>query len=594
MKFLIYFRSFYGSSSNRSKRNTEPKITFVAIPEATISEDDLDNSDDEIDTDFFSDNDDDIIVESETDEELVIEQDTESTSDVSSRNESPYSSSDNEPLAAKIKPNNIQSMTDTDTEYETVTDETVTEGKKQTRNAGKRKMPKQVKTRNKQKQRKTTAKKKFEWKVKTKDDWKVPNDYTKKNQKLKLSPDVPQLTCRSNAIEFFNLFVTTDLLQAIHEQTLLYNQWRHLNLNKRLVKDIKLSEIRIVIGIVLQMGIVKLPNRRMYWMSSTRNELIAESITRNRFDEILMVLHFNNNNATPGKESPLYNRCHKIQPLIDHFRSVFRKTVIPETKMSIDEQVIPFKGRHGLKRYLPKKPKKWGYKLWARAGGDSGYVYDFEVEGGLGSKGAPKNAVNVPHELGESEFVILRLSEELEELQHELFFDNLFSSPELMKYLSEQKKLWAVATLNQNRSRGCPILSEKEMKKKGRGFSQEVVDKSGKVVVIAWLDRRRILTISNYTGKDPIDVCLRYDKAAKETIEVDRPNSVAIYNAFMGGVDKSDMLLSLYRTKFRSRKWYLRIVFHLFSLSAINSWIIYRQLGGNDTLLKFQEGVISS
>lgn len=96
-----------------------------------------------------------------------------------------------------------------------------------------------------------------------------------------------------------------------------------MNTNKRLVKDITLSEIKVVIGVVLQMGIVKLPNRRMYWTAGTHNELIAESITRNRFDETLMVHHFNDNNDTPSKDSPLYNRCHKIQPLIDHFRSGF-------------------------------------------------------------------------------------------------------------------------------------------------------------------------------------------------------------------------------------------------------------------------------
>lgn len=99
---------------------------------------------------------------------------------------------------------------------------------------------------------------------------------------------------------------------------------------------------------------------------------------------------------------------------------------------------------------------------------------------------------------------------------------NLFSSPvELMEYLSVKKKLWAVATLNQNRSRGCSVLSEKDMKKKWRGFSQEIVDKSGKVVVIPWFDRRRILTISNYIGKDPSDVCKRYNKTTKKTVEVE-------------------------------------------------------------------------
>ena len=55
--------------------------------------------------------------------------------------------------------------------------------------------------------------------------------------------------------------------------------------------------------------------------------------------------------------------------------------------MSVDEQIVPIKS-HFLKRYLPKKPKKLGYKMWTMAG-ISGYVYDFKVEGGLGNKASP-------------------------------------------------------------------------------------------------------------------------------------------------------------------------------------------------------------
>ena len=49
--------------------------------------------------------------------------------------------------------------------------------------------------------------------------------------------------------------------------------------------------------------------------------------------------------------------------------------VLPETFMSVDEQVIPFKGEM---LFIKKTPKKWRYKIWTRAG-ISGYIYDFEV-----------------------------------------------------------------------------------------------------------------------------------------------------------------------------------------------------------------------
>lgn len=62
----------------------------------------------------------------------------------------------------------------------------------------------------------------------------------------------------------------------------------------------------------------------------------------------------------------------------------------------------------------------------------------------------------------------------------------------------------------------------------------------------------------------------------------------------MGGVDKADMLLSLYRTKMRTRKWYRRIAFHLISLAVVNSFVVYRQLGGTGSLLDFHVDICRS
>ena len=59
--------------------------------------------------------------------------------------------------------------------------------------------------------------------------------------------------------------------------------------------------------------------------------------------------------------------------------------------------------------------------------------------------------------------------------KHKVFFDNLFSSPELMKYLLS-KGIYELVTLRANRSRSCPTSAEKDMKKQGRGATTEVVD----------------------------------------------------------------------------------------------------------------------
>ena len=84
-----------------------------------------------------------------------------------------------------------------------------------------------------------------------------------------------------------------------------------------------------------------------------------------------------------------------------------------------------------------------------------GYVYHFEVVGSPDAKGPPPG-IKIEHILGETENVVLRLSNDLEDGQHKLFFDNLISSPELLEFL-KTKEQQSVATLRANRCRGCRI-----------------------------------------------------------------------------------------------------------------------------------------
>jgi hypothetical protein len=71
---------------------------------------------------------------------------------------------------------------------------------------------------------------------------------------------------------------------------------------------------------------------------------------------------------------------------------------------------------------------------------------------------------------------------------------------------------------------------------------------------------------------------------------VPRPASVELYNKFMGGVDKADMFLSLYRTKLRTKKWYHRIAFHLLSLAVVNSFVMIISYLGRTDLSRQQRG----
>lgn len=91
------------------------------------------------------------------------------------------------------------------------------------------------------------------------------------------------------------------------------------------------------------------------------------------------------------------------------------------------------------------------------------------------------------------------------------------------------------------------------------------------------------MTVStNVHGVKPENSVQRWDKKQKKKIDVKRPALIGEYNANMGGVDKCDMLMSLYRNSMKSRKWYKRVMFNFLDLCNVNAWLLYRETTASD------------
>ena len=192
------------------------------------------------------------------------------------------------------------------------------------------------------------------------------------------------------------------------------------------------------LGILVMMGIVKLPRYRMYWSTETRIGAIADTMSVNRFEKLKRFFYCNDNSKMLSREYPNYDELFKVRPVID---SVLQrcKLVEQEKKHSIDEQIIPTKSRSGLRQYLPKKPNKWGIKVWARCG-VSGFLYDFEIYTG-------KQPSQTLPGLGVLGNTVLRLAAGLpKHVGHKLYFDNLFTSIPLVKHLKADG-IWSVDTI---------------------------------------------------------------------------------------------------------------------------------------------------
>ncbi|KAH8037877.1 hypothetical protein HPB51_018365 [Rhipicephalus microplus] len=156
-------------------------------------------------------------------------------------------------------------------------------------------------------------------------------------------------------ITYFRNFFDVTFLSHICEQSSLYSAQR--NPNK--VTSMTVNDLEQFIGTVLTMSLMKLPQTRMYWSQRFRVSQVADTMTRDRLEEIKQSLHFSNNQEAPDQNDPERDRLYKVRPLLDHL--VAKCHEIPKSqKLCVDEQLVPFKGRSSLKQYLPNKPKKMG------------------------------------------------------------------------------------------------------------------------------------------------------------------------------------------------------------------------------------------
>lgn len=375
---------------------------------------------------------------------------------------------------------------------------------------------------------------------------------------------MPQEVLQLNSpYELFKFFFTDGFFSETVEQSSLYSVQNRPN--KPLVTNPK--EIEQFLGVLVWMSLIRQHSTRRYWASNTRTPQIADVMNINRFEELKRFLHFSDNSVATRSVD-------KILPVIHQVKEACLK--IPyEENMSCDEQIIPFKGRSSLKTYNPKKPHKWGYKMYVLSG-VSGFSCNFEL---CGSKIDMDKMPGEP-ELGAASNIIVRLCRPIpRNVHHKLYFDNYFSSLHLISYL-DKLGIQSVATIRQNRLKNLTCISEKEFKKKGRGSHIEKTANINGVDIhaVQWYDNRIVSLASSFCGTDPITKVGRFFKSDNCKKDIERPDIVSVYNKHMGGVDLQDSLIGLYPIKLKSKKWYMRIFCHMIDVVIVNAWLLSRRI----------------
>ncbi|KAF2895170.1 hypothetical protein ILUMI_10998 [Ignelater luminosus] len=284
-------------------------------------------------------------------------------------------------------------------------------------------------------------------------------DFDSEMSNHSFDPDIP------NNIEYpvdvFLCLFTTKLLEKIVFETHLYGN--------RFIPT-SLDEIKAFIGVDIMMGHTKKPSYTDYW--SSKIEMRDPFI------------------SSPKKKEEGYDKLYQLRPLLDILAESYKKCFKPSENQSIDETIVKFKHRIGFRQYMPLKPIKRWYKIWARAG----YLCQFQVYTG--------KADSTEKSLGEDSCVL--------------------------KLDLEKDNIYACCTAGKGRKRELKdLLADKEMK---RGSSDGRA--SSTLLYVKWMDNKAVRFLSNFHClKD----CQTITKKKDGTIEsINCLQVVKNYNKHMG------------------------------------------------------------
>ena len=197
---------------------------------------------------------------------------------------------------------------------------------------------------------------------------------------------------------------------------------------------------------------------------------------------MLKFLHLADNTKMAVKGEHGYDPLYKLRHLLFTLVQCYKKSYTIKKEVSADESIISYKGRLSFLQYMPKKPHKWGMKAWVLAAAATRYTWNFHLYTGKEEK------------LPLGTHVVIDLLKDLVEKGHHVYFDNLYTSPQLCKTLLTQG-FGSCGTVRLDRM-DIPL----SVKRKAVQVGQVVYYTDGPLLGLKWMDKRIVspLTTIHY------------------------------------------------------------------------------------------------
>ena len=373
-----------------------------------------------------------------------------------------------------------------------------------------------------------------------------------------LSDEAENVTTRAEA---FKLFLTQEIMDEMVKWTA-----QKISEDDQRYKDEKApsqEELNAFIGLLFhsgRMGTTQVPINDL-WTTDPfdKMDIFQATMGRNRNRTILSALRFDDKTTREARKQD--DRMAPFRLVSDLFAAACKKHFNPGKNLTVDERMVPYRGRVKFRVYISNKPDKYGMKLWMLVDSANYYVLNFQPYlGKIGDKSEK--------ELGKR--VVKDLTCYLGHGYH-ITCDNFFTSARLAQDLLAEQNKTLLGTIRSNRKEVPDQLrpkKDREVLSSSHRFCEHMtlcsyVPKKNKAVIL--------LSTLHTSGEIP-----------EENNPQKKPQMILDYNETKCGVDILDRKVKQYSTRRGTRRWTMAMFYNFLDIAACNAHIIYNLARGTN------------
>jgi hypothetical protein len=350
----------------------------------------------------------------------------------------------------------------------------------------------------------------------------------------------------------FELFVTPHMMDIVLKMSNIEG--------KKVFADswIEITEVELkaYVGLLLLAGVYRSAAEATeeLWHTTDGRKIFRAVMSNRRFMNISTVLRFDDKETRSVRRRN--DRLAPIRDVFDLWVETLSKSFVPYSNVTIDEQLVPFRGRCSFRQYMKSKPAKYGIKLWILCDSTTSYALNVQVYTG--------RAPGQPPEKKQGERVVHDMVEVVKGTGRNVTTDNFFTSVPLARDLLA-KKLSLVGTLRKIKSE---IPSEFQPDRRRELYSS-VFGHQEQLTLLSYVPKKGKAVILLSTMHRDAEISHRPDK---------KPQIILDYNSSKGGVDTLDQMVSTFSTKRMTRRWPMVLFYNILDISAVNSYVLWSHL----------------